>query len=104
GPVWVLSSFYMAAGLAGYVFVREARDLALKTARLLSSTLARDGMLHECYSDSGQGLWPRTGTFLSWNVLPLTMLREHVGEASARFEAPLATEAETMATDPAIKD
>jgi putative isomerase len=81
GPVWVLPNYYLAAGLARYGYAAEARELALKTARLLSGDLASTGALHECYDDSGRGLWPRRGTFLSWNVLAITMLREFAPDA-----------------------
>ena len=33
GPVWVLSSAYLAEGLARYGYTAEARELALRTAR-----------------------------------------------------------------------
>ena len=83
GPVWVLSNYYLACGLARYGHHAEAKELALKTARLLAGDLARTGMLHESYDDHGNGLWPVQGTFVSWNVLALTMLREHAPEVLA---------------------
>ncbi len=63
----------------------QARELAIKTARLLARGLAQEGALRECYDDSGRGLWPRTGTFISWNVLALTLLREHWPEATVTW-------------------
>lgn len=75
GPVWVLSSYYLAVGLERYGYLAQARELALKTARLLANDLAATGRLHECYDDTGRGLWPREGTFLSWNVLARTLAR-----------------------------
>ena len=80
GPVWILSNYYMATALAAYGFRAQARELAIKTARLLAQGLAREGALRECYDDSGRGLWPIRGTFISWNVLALTLLREHCPE------------------------
>jgi putative isomerase len=80
GPVWILANHYMASGLARYGHTDRARTLASRTARLLADDLERTGSLHECYDDSGRGLWPRRGTFISWNVLALTMLREHLGD------------------------
>ena len=77
GPVWVLSSVYLAEGLARYGFGAEARELAIRTARLLADDLARTGMLHECWNDAGEGLWPRRGTFVSWNVLGPWLLDRH---------------------------
>ena len=38
-------------------------------ARSWPDDLARTGALHECWNDAGVGLWPRSGTFVSWNVL-----------------------------------
>jgi putative isomerase len=69
GPVWVLSNVYLAAGLARYGYAVEARALVERTVRLLVDDLDRTGMLHECWNDAGVGLWPRSGTFISWNVL-----------------------------------
>jgi hypothetical protein len=85
GPVWILPSYYLATGLAAYGFIDEARALAIRTARLLARGLAQDGALRECYDDSGRGLWPRAGTFISWNVLALALLRHHCPEATASW-------------------
>ncbi|MBC8068559.1 MAG: hypothetical protein IAG13_09530, partial [Deltaproteobacteria bacterium] len=51
-------------------------ELAQRTAALLADDLRATGRLHECYADDGLGLWPQRGTFMSWNVLAMTMLRE----------------------------
>lgn len=75
GPVWVLSNYYMAMALERYGYLKEAGEIALKTARVLARDLAQTGKLHENYDDEGRGLWPRVGTFLSWNVLARTMAR-----------------------------
>lgn len=76
GPIWVLANFYMFRALVLHGRVAEARELAETTARVLADDLRTTGMLHECYDDDGRGLWPRRGTFISWNVLAMTMLRE----------------------------
>ena len=76
GPIWVLANFYMFRALVLHCRVAEARELAETTARVLADDLRTTGMLHECYDDDGRGLWPRRGTFISWNVLAMTMLRE----------------------------
>jgi len=76
GPVWVLASFYMFRALQLHGRAAEARELALRTATTLAEDLRTTGMLHENYDDAGRGLWPQRGTFLSWNVLATTMLRE----------------------------
>jgi putative isomerase len=74
GPIWTLASYYMARGLERYGFEDHARVLDERTVALLAGDLARTGVLHECYDDEGRGLWPRRGTFVSWNVLALTLL------------------------------
>jgi len=76
GPIWVLANFYMFRALTLHGRVAQARELAQTTARVLTEDLRTTGMLHECYDDDGRGLWPRRGTFISWNVLATTMLRE----------------------------
>lgn len=74
GPIWILSNYYLARGLANYGRPAEAKALAEKTATLLACDLDATESLHECYDDSGRGLWPQRGTFISWNVLALSML------------------------------
>jgi putative isomerase len=69
GPVWVLANAYLTVGLRRYGREAEARTLAERTVRLLVDDVDRTGMLHECWNDAGEGLWPRSGTFVSWNVL-----------------------------------
>ena len=76
GPLWILSNYYLAIGLSYYGRADLAQELALKTGRLLSRNLSEHGRLFECYNDQGEGLWPARGTFLSWNVLALTLLRQ----------------------------
>lgn len=89
GPVWVLSSYYLCKGLMRYGYLAQARELALKTARLLAKDLEATGRLHECYDDEGRGLWPAApqATFVSWNVLALTMLRQLVPEVAQKWAA-----------------
>src|SRR5205807_426777 len=43
GPVWVLSNYYLAKGLAAYGFDSHARELAEKTWELLERDLASTG-------------------------------------------------------------
>lgn len=73
GPVWVLSNWYMARGLERYGARDRARELDRKTLALLANDLAATGALHECYDDAGRGLWPRRGSFSSWNALALVI-------------------------------
>ena len=83
GPVWVLSSYYLAEGLARYGEAAAARSVALTMAEVMAEDLERTGKLHECWDDTGRGLWPHTGTFISWNVLAMTMLKRHAPELMA---------------------
>jgi len=73
GPVWVLSSYYMARGLERYGEHARARELDERTLALLASDLRSAGTLHECYDDEGRGLWPLAGGFVSWSVLALRL-------------------------------
>jgi putative isomerase len=74
GPVWVLSSYYIARGLERFGFVDAARELDAKTLQVLARDLEATGSLHECYDDEGRGLWPAQGGFVSWNVLALALM------------------------------
>jgi putative isomerase len=73
GPVWALSSYYLARGLERYGEDERARELDARTLALLTDDLRRTGTLHECYDDEGRGLWPHAGGFVSWNVLALVL-------------------------------
>lgn len=73
GPVWVLSNYYVARGLARYGHADRARELDERTVSLLARDLATTGSLHESYDDAGRGLWPAQGGFVSWNVLALSL-------------------------------
>lgn len=79
GPVWILSNYYLASGLARYGRADLARELTRRTVALCEQGLAAHGSLHECFDDSGRGLWPAEGGFVSWNVLVLTMARNWGG-------------------------
>lgn len=84
GPVWVLSSFYLAEGLARHGRADAACEVAARTARLLDDSLERYGTLFECYDDAGRGLWPHAGGFVSWNVLAIRLLDRLHGSAGRR--------------------
>ncbi|HEB60978.1 MAG TPA: hypothetical protein ENJ06_04045 [Phycisphaeraceae bacterium] len=86
GPVWILSNYYMAEALAKYGHEDEARKITLETARLLLNSLETRGGLFECYNDNGQGLWPASGGFVSWNVLALTLLRRFAPELTGGWQ------------------
>lgn len=81
GPVWVLSNYYLAEGLARYGRTSEARTLAERTRDLLGASLRERGTLFENYNDAGDGLWPHSGGFVSWNVLALTLIDRYASGA-----------------------
>jgi putative isomerase len=76
GPVWVLANAYLCQALQRYDFSGFAADLAKSTADLLAADLEATGCLHESYADDGRGLWPQAGTFISWNVLAVGLIRD----------------------------
>ncbi len=86
GPIWILSNYYLAQGLARYGKREEAAELTRRTAGLLLDNLSERGSLFECYNDAGRGLWPRSGGFVSWNVLALSMLRQFCSEETTDWE------------------
>ena len=73
---WEACKRWAERGLALYGESARASELTLKTVRLLANGLAQQGQLHECYDDLGRGLWPDQGSFISWNLLALTLLDE----------------------------
>jgi putative isomerase len=73
GPVWGLSTFLTAYGLARYGFVNEAADLASRQIRVFAGDIQTNGCLHEFYhGDTGQPLL--NPGFLSWDVLALNVM------------------------------
>lgn len=75
GPVWGLSTFLTAYGLARHGFRAEALDLAGRQVRTFAADLEANGCLHEFYhGDTGQPLL--NPGFLSWDLLALNVLDE----------------------------
>lgn len=73
GPVWIISNYFVWAGLKRYGFDDAAKDLADKTVRLLSADLAKNGSLNEYYHpDTGAALSHKG--FMDWNLLVLEMM------------------------------
>jgi putative isomerase len=87
GPIWILANYYMALALERYGRKDASRELALRTAELLAGALKKRGTLAENYDDFGAPLWPRRGTFISWNVLAITLLKRYVPEHASGFRA-----------------
>jgi len=73
GPVWRMSTFLMAYGLARYGYYREAEDIASRLIDVFACDLKTNGMLHEFYhADTGEPVM-RPG-FVSWNLLAVRIL------------------------------
>ena len=68
GPVWGLSTFLTAYGLARYGYKQEALEVAGRLIKTFAGDIKENGGLHEFYDgDNGQPVM-RLG-FLSWNLL-----------------------------------
>lgn len=73
GPIWIISNYFVWRGLKAYGYKKLADDLAAKTIRLLSASLAKDGSLNEYYHpDTGASLSHKG--FMDWNLLVLEMM------------------------------
>jgi putative isomerase len=68
GPVWGLSTFLTAYGLARYGFRDEALEIAGRLIDVYAGDLRKNGLIHEYYNaDTGEPVI-KAG-FLSWNIL-----------------------------------
>lgn len=75
GPVWVLSNYMLAHGLANYGYKHEALEVAGETSELCRLNIQQFGGMFENYHpDTGAGLWARD--YLSWNILADVMATE----------------------------
>ena len=73
GPVWGLSTFVTAYGLARYGYQEEALDVAFRLIRTFAADIEQNGCLHEFYhGDTGQPII--NPGFLSWNILALRVV------------------------------
>jgi putative isomerase len=73
GPVWGLSTFVTAYGLAKYGYRNEALDLSFRQIRVFAADIRQNGCLHEYYhGDTGQPIM-KPG-FLSWDILGLLVI------------------------------
>jgi putative isomerase len=68
GPVWGLSTFLTAYGLAKYGYTDEALAVAFRLIRTFAADISQNDCLHEYYDgDTGQPL--ASPGFVSWNLL-----------------------------------
>lgn len=73
GPVWGLSTFIIAYGLAKYQFKKEAEEVGGRLVQQFAADIEQNGCIHEYYNgDDGQPL-SKPG-FLSWNLLALKVM------------------------------
>lgn len=68
GPVWGLSSYLAAYGLARYGYKEEALEICRRMDNTFANDILTNGCVHEYYhGDSGQPLF--RPHFISWNML-----------------------------------
>jgi len=75
GPIWINANYFAYLGLKNYGYDKEAKELALKTIRLLGKDVEEHGEFYEYYhSETGVGLC--NPGFQSWNFLALLMIND----------------------------
>ena len=75
GPVWGLTTFLTAYGLARYGFTADALEVAGRLVSVFASDLRANSCIHECYhGDTGQPVIKPN--FLSWNLLAVRVLAD----------------------------
>lgn len=75
GPVWGLSTFVTAYGLANYGYVAEAQEVAYRLIRTYAADITQNGCVHEFYDgDTGQPL--TSPNFISWNLLACRIIED----------------------------
>ncbi|HEY3379898.1 MAG TPA: trehalase family glycosidase [Armatimonadota bacterium] len=73
GPVWGLSTFLTAYGLAKYGYTADALEVAFRLIRTFAADITQNGCIHEYYhGDTGQPL--TSPGFISWNLLALRVI------------------------------
>lgn len=73
GPVWGLSTFLTAYGLARYGFIDDALEVAYRLIRTYAADIEQNGAIHEFYhGDTGQPL--TNPGFVSWNLLAVRII------------------------------
>lgn len=81
GPIWIIVSYVVFRGLMNYGYVKEAKDLYLKTQKLLGQDLEKTGTVHEYYvPETGEPVM--NGGFINWNMLVVNMADELAGKPS----------------------
>ncbi len=73
GPIWINANYFAYVGLKNYGYDDLAKELALKTIRLLGKDIVECGEFHEYY-DPETGAPLNNQGFQSWNFLVLLMI------------------------------
>lgn len=75
GPIWINANYFAYVGLKNYGYEDLAKELALKTIRLLGKDIEKRGEFCEYYDpETGEGL--NNQGFQSWNFLVLLMIQD----------------------------
>jgi putative isomerase len=75
GPVWGLSTFLTAYGLAKYGFTEDALEVSYRLIRTYAADITQNGAIHEFYNgDTGQPL--TNPGFLSWNLFARRIIED----------------------------
>jgi alpha,alpha-trehalase len=75
GPVWPLVNFFTFRALLNYGFKKQAKELAIKTGKILLNDIRLTGGMHENYhAETGKPL--AAPNFVSWNLLASSMLQK----------------------------
>lgn len=75
GPIWINANYFTYVGLKNYGYNKLAKEIALKTIKLLGQDIIKNGDFHEYYDpETGKGV--RGLGFQSWNFLVLKMVND----------------------------
>ena len=73
GPIWGIANYMTFVGLVNYGYIKEAKELAVKTIKLFGRDVEGCGEFHEYYDpESGEGV--HNPGFQSWNLLVVNMI------------------------------
>ncbi len=73
GPIWGISNYMTFVGLVNYGYLKEAKELAVKSIKLFGKDIEQYGEFHEYYDpESGEPI--RNPGFQSWNMLVINMI------------------------------
>ncbi len=73
GPIWGIANYMTFEGLVKYGYLKEAKELAVKSIKLFGKDVEKHGCFHEYY-DPESGVGMRNPGFQSWNMLVYNMV------------------------------